>query len=146
MQELNDWIKRSRTTLARLLPNDAGGGQALFALHRLLNPPEEGGGPFPPLSLEREASLFVGWRVRRSDQTRSMIVYEAERLMAQNGRKATARELALVSILCGQFPEGLKLGGKGRTAAEALEAEQRIMREAQRRLRIALHKRQNPAQ
>ena len=89
--------------------------------------------------------MFAGSRLRRTDHTRAMIVWEVERLFEKKNCPATARDFALASILCGLFPVAIKIGPRGVTVAQVIDAEVRAMREAQRRLRTDQTSTQSPA-
>ena len=144
MQEMSEWIERAKEVLAQL-PTDGRKGMAIRAIENILNetPTAEVTGTSMRSVLELNASPFKEATLRRSDTVRTDLTWQAERILgyrppadaaspttSAQGRPTTARELALASILCGLFPEGIQMGPKGVTAAEVLGAETRTMRQA----------------
>ncbi len=93
----------------------------------------------PAMNLLREMVPQLGavraWRrvtLFRKDSTRGDLAVDTAQLLKLHGKDATSRDMALASILCGLFPETLKLGREGCTVAEAIGAEVRLMRTASR--------------
>jgi len=135
MQDLGAWLKHAKEVVAELRPDDrlGPGAQTLRSVYEDASTRGPAGSSWVP-TIEEKTARFIGSRLKRKDWTRTMIVWQVERLIEKKQGKATTRDFALASILCGLFPEGIKLVAKGVTAAEVIDAEVRAMRQAKKRL------------
>jgi hypothetical protein len=131
MRDLSVWLQSARKTLAMLHPTDVGGGPGIFALQRLL---ADANGR--PCEIALVAAPFAGARLNRIDDDRSVLVIDVAAMLTRAGRVATRSELAWASVLCGFFPISLKHNSHGHTAAEAIDAERRIIVATMKRINM----------
>lgn len=122
VRALHKWIAEAKRILATLRASDHGGGPAIFVLKRLFEP--DG---LELSQLEIAAKFGGNLRLDRTDQTRFDLVHDTVRELQRNEAEVTAPVIACASLLCGLFPEGLRITRKGVTAAEVLQAERRLI-------------------
>lgn len=126
MRKLLDWSKEAKRTLACRHPDDGIVGPGMLAIHRMLDPDRD-------LESICEAFAGSGGVLARQDRVRTNLVHEIPRMLR---REATTREIALASLLFGWFPKETDDSAwiaAGRTVAEAIEAETRLIDKARGR-------------
>jgi hypothetical protein len=79
------------------------------------------------------ASFFATARLHRGDQARLVLLLDVGKMLHLCDSKVSAPVIAYASVLCGLFPEGIRIGPRGVTAPQVLEAERRLIARALQR-------------